>query len=69
VLWSRALLLQLKKLSQKTKGDEGRQAAHSELERVVLERHEGLSGVGGVGATVREAVPADVKEVLRRLRE
>jgi hypothetical protein len=68
VLWSRALLEQLRKLSQKTKGDAGREAAHQELERVVFERHGGTSGVGGVGAVVREIVPSDIKEVMRRLR-
>jgi hypothetical protein len=68
VLWSRALLEQLRKLSQKTKGDEGRDWAHRELERVVFERHEGMSGVGGVGAMVREIVPSDVMEVMRRLK-
>jgi hypothetical protein len=68
VLWSKTLLLQLKKLSQKTKEDSGREAAHQELERVVFERHEGMSGVGGVGAVVREIVPSDVKEVWRRLK-
>jgi hypothetical protein len=61
-------LEQLRRLSQKTKGDAGRKAAHQELERVVFERHEGMSGVGGVGVVVREIVPSDVKEVMRRLK-
>ena len=44
------------------------EAAHRELERVVFESHEGMSKVEGVGALVREVVPADVKEAMRRIR-
>jgi hypothetical protein len=68
VLWSKSVLLQLKKLSRKSKGDEGREAAHRELEKVVFERHEGMSRVEGAGALVREVVPSDVKEVISRVR-
>ncbi|KAH7083006.1 hypothetical protein BKA63DRAFT_141596 [Paraphoma chrysanthemicola] len=64
ILWSRSLLEQLQKLSKMTE----REYAWATLENVVHDRQEGLTGVTGPSTLVRECLPADVKEAMRRVK-